>query len=166
MKKVAIYPGSFDPITNGHMSLIRRGLQIFDELIVAVAFNPNKKTLFTVEERVEMIREILKDTENVRVDHFEGLTVNYAKTQGSNVILRGLRATSDFEFEFQLALMNRRLARDIQSLFLMTDSKWFYLSSTIVKEAASFGGDIKGLVPHTVCERMKEKFKGRFTNNK
>jgi len=161
MTKIAVYPGTFDPMTNGHTSLIRRGLQIFDKLIVAVAINPGKKSLFTVEERVDMIREIHKDMDNVEVDSFEGLTVNYVKSRGSNVMLRGLRATSDFEFEFQLALMNRRLARDIQSLFLMTDSKWFFLSSSIVKEAASLGGDIKGLVPHIVCERLKEKFNDR-----
>lgn len=158
MTKVAVYPGSFDPITNGHLSLIRRGLQIFDKLVVAVAINPGKNPLFTVEERVEMIRLAMGETPNLEVDTFEGLTVEYVRNKGTNVILRGLRAMSDFEYEFQLALMNRRLDRSIQSLFLMTDYKWFYTSSTIIKEAASLGGDIRGLVPKIVCERVKEKF--------
>jgi pantetheine-phosphate adenylyltransferase len=157
--RTAIYPGTFDPMTNGHMSIINRGLQIFDKLIIAILYNPSKKPLFTIDERVVMINEVLEDTPNVEVDTFDGLLVEYAKLKDSNVILRGLRALSDFEYEFQLALMNRKLCRDVQSIFLMTDYKWFYISSTIVKEAASLGGDINGLVPDIVEQKLKEKFK-------
>jgi pantetheine-phosphate adenylyltransferase len=156
--KTAVYPGSFDPITNGHLSIIRRGLGIFDEVIVAVARNSEKKGLFTIPERMEMIRQVVSDMKNVRVDTFEGLLVDYVEGQKANVILRGIRALSDFDFEFQLALMNRKLNRRVQSLFLMTDYKWLYVSSTIIKEAASLGGDINGLVPPVVRERLAEKF--------
>ncbi len=158
MLKMAVYPGSFDPITNGHMSLIRRGLQIFDKIIIAVAKNPGKNALFDVDERVEMIKEALNHDNHVEVDTFDGLTVDYVKNRGANVILRGIRALSDFEFEFQLALMNRRLNSDIQSVFMMTDYRWFYISSTIIKEAASLGGNIDGLVPDVVRDRLKKKF--------
>lgn len=157
--RTAIYPGTFDPITNGHMSIINRGLQIFDKLIIAILHNPNKKPLFPIDERIVMINEVLEDTPNVEVDTFDGLLVDYAILKESNVILRGLRALSDFEYEFQLALMNRKLCRDVQSIFLMTDYKWFYISSTIVKEAASLGGDINGLVPDIVERKLKERFK-------
>jgi pantetheine-phosphate adenylyltransferase len=160
---VAIYPGSFDPITNGHLSILTRGLQIFEKIIVAVAQNPQKTNLFTVQERVDMIKEILPDEPNLEVETFDGLVVAYAEQRGAEVLLRGIRAMSDFEYEFQMALMNRRLNRDIQSVFLMTDYKWFYISSTIVKEAASLGGDISGLVPDLVCRRLKEKY-GRSLN--
>lgn len=158
MTTVAVYPGSFDPITNGHLSILTRGLQVFDRIIVAVARNPQKSSLFTEQERVDMIRDVLAGKQGVEIDTFDGLLVDYAKHRKAKVILRGIRAMSDFEYEFQLALMNRRLNRDIQSIFLMTDYKWFYISSTIVKEAASFGGDISGLVPDLVCERLKEKY--------
>ena len=158
-ERTAIYPGTFDPMTNGHMSIIKRGLEIFDKLIIAILYNPNKKPLFTIEERIAMINEVLGDTPNVEVDTFDGLLVDYAISKESNVILRGLRALSDFEYEFQLALMNRKLCRDVQSLFLMTDYKWFYISSTIVKEAVSLGGDINGLVPDIVEQKLKERFK-------
>ena len=157
--RTAIYPGTFDPMTNGHVSIINRGLQIFDKLIIAILYNSNKKPLFTIDERIAMINEVLEGTPNVEVDTFDGLLVEYAKLKESNVILRGLRALSDFEYEFQLALMNRKLCRDVQSIFLMTDYKWFYISSTIVKEAASLGGDINGLVPDIVERKLKEKFK-------
>jgi pantetheine-phosphate adenylyltransferase len=156
--KTAIYPGSFDPITNGHLSIIRRGLGIFDEVIVAVTRNPGKKGLFPLPERMEMIRQVMANIKNVRVDTFEGLLVDYAEAQKANVILRGIRALSDFDYEFQLALMNRKLNRRVQSLFLMTDYKWLYVSSTIIKEAASLGGDINGLVPPMVRERLADKF--------
>jgi pantetheine-phosphate adenylyltransferase len=157
---IAIYPGSFDPITNGHLSIITRGMRLFDRIIVAVAHNPQKKALFSVEERLDMIRKVVPHTaeDNVEVDHFQGLLVDYCRTRDASVILRGLRAMSDFEYEFQMALMNRRLDREIQSVFLMTDYKWFYISSTIVKEAAMFGGDISGLVPDMVCRKLKEKY--------
>ncbi len=159
MKKIAVYPGSFDPITNGHVDIIKRGLRIFDELIVLVAYNPNKKSLFSVEERIEMIEEVIRDCKNVRVDCFKGLLVEYVKGVGASVILRGLRALSDFEYEFQLALINRRLDRDVETVFLMTGYKWFYTSSTIINEAASLGGSVKGLVPEIVNQKMQEKYK-------
>ncbi len=156
--KVAIYPGTFDPLTNGHLSIIKRALKIFDKLVIAILINPNKTPLFTLEERILMLNEIFKDEVNVEVDSFNGLLIDYAVKKKSNIIVRGIRALSDFEYEFQMALMNRKLNRDIQSVFLMTDYKWFYISSTIVKEAALYGGDIKGLVPAIVCESLKKKF--------
>lgn len=156
--KRAVYPGSFDPITNGHISILRRGLEIFDEVIVAVAKNPAKKGVFTHAERMDMIQEVVGHIKGVRVDSFEGLLVDYVINQDANVILRGLRALSDFEYEFQLALMNRKLNRQVQSVFLMTDYKWFYVSSTIIREAASLGGQINGLVPMVVRNRLAEKF--------
>ncbi len=158
MTRIAVYPGSFDPITNGHLSLIHRSMHLFDELIVAVAINPDKSPLFTIEERLDMIREAVTGMDRVSVDSFQGLLVNYVAGKNSHVILRGIRALSDFEFEFQLALMNRRLSRDIQSIFLMTDYKWFYISSTIIKQAAQLGGAIDGLVPPNVCRKLREKF--------
>ncbi|MBA4422123.1 MAG: pantetheine-phosphate adenylyltransferase [Syntrophus sp. (in: bacteria)] len=158
MKKIAVYPGSFDPITNGHVDIIKRGLRMFDELIILIAYNPNKKTLFSVNERLAMIREVIKDCNNVRVDSFDGLLVDFVKGAGANVILRGLRALSDFEYEFQLALINRRLNREIETVFLMTGYKWFYTSSTIINEAASLGGSVKGLVPDIVNQKLLEKY--------
>jgi len=161
MKKIAVYPGSFDPITNGHVDIIKRGLRVFDELIVLIAYNPNKKTIFSLEERVQMIREVIRDFTNVRVDTFDGLLVEYVKVAGANVILRGLRALSDFEYEFQLALINRRLNRDVETVFLMTGYKWFYTSSTIINEAASLGGSVKGLVPEIVNQKLLEKYSSK-----
>ncbi|UCF73152.1 MAG: pantetheine-phosphate adenylyltransferase [Deltaproteobacteria bacterium] len=158
MGKMVIYPGSFDPITNGHLSILRRALTIFDSVTIAVASNPIKKTLFTLQERVEMIRESVKNDDNVSVESFTGLLVDYVGSKKTNIILRGLRALSDFEYEFQLSLMNRKLNRNIQTIFLMTDYKWFYTSSTIIKEAASLGGAINGLVPEIVCTKLKERF--------
>ena len=157
-EKVAVYPGTFDPITNGHLSIVNRALKIFDKLIIAILNNPQKEPLFSLEERIHMIRNLLKGKPNVDVDAFDGLLVDYVIQMKSNVILRGLRALSDFEYEFQMALMNRKLNRDVQSIFLMTDYKWFYTSSTIIKEAASLNGDISGLVPPIVCKKLKEKF--------
>lgn len=161
MKKIAVYPGSFDPITNGHVDIIKRGLGVFDELIVLIAYNPNKKTIFSLEERVEMIREVIRDFTNVRVDSFDGLLVEYVKVAGADVILRGLRALSDFEYEFQLALINRRLNRDVETIFLMTGYKWFYTSSTIINEAASLGGSVKGLVPEIVNQKLVERYSSK-----
>ena len=158
MKTIAVYPGSFDPITNGHVDIIKRGLRMFDELIILVAYNPNKKSLFSVRERVEMIGEVIRDFKNVRVDSFDGLLVDYVRDNGANVILRGLRALSDFEYEFQLALINRRLNREVETVFLMTGYKWFYTSSTIINEAASLGGSVKGLVPEIVNMKLQDKF--------
>jgi len=157
-EKTAIYPGTFDPITNGHLSILNRALKIFDKLIIAILNNPQKAPLFSLEERISMIEEILKLRPNVEIDSFDGLLVDYVIKKESNAIVRGLRALSDFEFEFQMALMNRKLNRKVQSVFLMTDYKWFYISSTIIKEAASLGGDISGLVPPLVCRKLKEKY--------
>jgi len=157
-EKVAIYPGTFDPITNGHLSVVNRALKIFDKLIIAVLINPAKTPLFTLEERIYMIKEAVQNGANIEVDSFDGLLVDYVVKKGSNVIVRGLRALSDFEYEFQTALMNRKLNREVQSIFLMTDYKWFYTSSTIIKEAASFDGDVSGLVPELVNQKLKQKF--------
>jgi pantetheine-phosphate adenylyltransferase len=156
--RVAVYPGTFDPITNGHISIISRALKIFDHLIVAILNNPKKAPLFNMEERFAMIKHVLKGTKNVELDSYNGLLVDYVIGKQTNVVVRGLRALSDFEYEFQMALMNRKLNRQVQSVFLMTDYKWFYISSTIVKEAASLGGDVSGLVPPVVCARLKEKY--------
>ncbi|MBU4258744.1 MAG: pantetheine-phosphate adenylyltransferase [Proteobacteria bacterium] len=158
MQKIAIYPGSFDPITNGHIDIVERGLKIFDKIIVAILRNPAKETLFTVEERKEMIETSLNKYSNIEVDIFDGLLVNYAKKRNADTILRGMRAVSDFEYEFQLALMNRKLNREIQTVFLMTGLRWIFTSSSIIKEAASFGGNINGMVPPVVSWKLKEKF--------
>jgi pantetheine-phosphate adenylyltransferase len=157
MKKIAVYPGSFDPITNGHVDIITRALRMFDELIIVVAYNPNKSSLFTVHERMDLVREVIKDN-HIRVDCTAGLLVDYVKNIGANVILRGLRAVSDFEYEFQMALINRRLNRDIETVFLMTGYQWFYTSSNLIKEAAGLGGSVKGLVPDIVNERLEQIF--------
>lgn len=158
MARVAIYPGSFDPITNGHMDLIERGLRIFDQIIVAIAVNPVKKPLFSIEERIDLIRHSINDHPRVRVDHFTGLLVDFVRQQDTNIILRGMRAITDFDYEFQLAMMNRRLAPEVETVFLMTDLKWVFISSSILKEAASLGGAIEGLVPDIVCRRLREKY--------
>ncbi len=157
MQRIAIYPGSFDPVTNGHLDIIKRGLKLFDRVIVAIMHNPAKESLFTVEERREMLKISLKSFSNIEIDTFNGLTVNYAAEKKAHAILRGMRAVSDFEYEFQLALMNRRLNREIQTVFLMTGLRWIYTSSSIIKEAAGFGGNINGMVPPIVNERLKEK---------
>lgn len=155
---VAIYPGTFDPITNGHLSIMHRALKIFDGLIITILINPKKVPLFSLEERISMIKEVLKDKPNIEVDSYDGLLVDYAVMKKCNVIVRGLRALSDFEYEFQLSLMNRKLNREVQTIFLMTDYKWFYTSSSIIKEAAGHGGDITGLVPSLICRKLKEKY--------
>ena len=157
--KTAICPGTFDPITNGHLDLIERGLRIFDEVIVAVALNPKKVPLFTLEERLRLIRETVKRYEHVRVEAFHVLLVDYAKSKGGVAIIRGLRAISDFEYELQMALMNRRLDMDIETVFMMPSEEYSFLTSTIVKEVASFGGSVKGLVPGVVERALEEKFR-------
>jgi pantetheine-phosphate adenylyltransferase len=157
-EKVAIYPGTFDPITNGHLSVVNRALKIFDKLVIAILTNPAKEPLFTLEERIYMIKEAVQNGAKIEVDTFDGLLVDYVVKKETNVIVRGLRALSDFEYEFQTALMNRKLNRDVQSIFLMTDYKWFYTSSTIIKEAARFNGDVSGLVPELVNQKLKQKF--------
>lgn len=159
MPDIAVYPGSFDPITNGHLDLIQRALRIFDHIIVAVATNAFKQSLFTIEERMEMIRESLKDYPQVTIDSFEGLLVNYAMRQKARAILRGLRAVTDFEYEFQLAMMNRRLEPEVETVFLMTGLRWVFLSSSILKEAAVHGGNIEGMVPEIVLQKLREKFR-------
>jgi pantetheine-phosphate adenylyltransferase len=157
-KITVIYPGTFDPLTNGHVSLIRRGCDIFGHLIVAVANDTPKNTLFTIDERVKMAQEVFEDQPNVEVEPFSGLLVDYVEHRGSAVILRGLRAVSDFEYEFQLALMNRKLKRNVQTLFLMTDYQWLFTSSTVVKGAAKLGGEVRGLVPPPVYKALRHKF--------
>ena len=157
-RSAAVFPGSFDPITNGHVNLIERALQVFDKLIVGVALNPSKTALFTVEERLDMIRIALKNDPRLMVASFSGLLVEFAKEQGASVIIRGLRALSDFEYEFQMTLMNRKLNRKVDTMFLMTGFKWFFTSSKIIKEAASLGGSVRGLVPEIVHQRLKEKY--------
>jgi pantetheine-phosphate adenylyltransferase len=162
--KIAIYPGSFDPITNGHIDIIKRGSRIFDEIIVLVAYNPNKSSLFTVEERCGFIREIFQGHPGIRVDCHDGLLIDYLKSSGASTILRGMRALSDFEYEFQMALMNRRQTKNVETVFLMSGFRWFYTSSKLIKEVASLGGSVKGLVPENVHQRLLEKF--HMTNNK
>jgi pantetheine-phosphate adenylyltransferase len=158
MPKVAIYPGSFDPVTNGHIDIIERGLKLFDKVIVSILYNPNKEYLFSLEERLEMLRDCTKNYKNIEIDSFDGLLVDYAASRKAHAILRGLRALSDFEYEFQMALMNRRLNRDVQTVFLMTGLRWIYTSSSIIKEAVQFGGNIEGMVPPLVKKKLKEKF--------
>ncbi len=159
MKRIAIYPGSFDPVTNGHLDIVRRGRILFDEIIVAILHNPGKTALFTVEERLDMLKETMKDIPGVSFDTFGGLLVDYAHEQGAHAILRGMRAVSDFEYEFQLALMNRKLNRDIQTVFLMTGLRWIFTSSSIIKEAAQFGGDVSDMVPPIVNKKIIEKYR-------
>lgn len=153
----AVYPGSFDPLTNGHLDIILRAARQFDELIVAVVTNPNKNSMFSIEERVDMICEATKHIENVRVDHFSGLLVRYMEKVDSRIIVKGLRAVSDFEYEFQMALMNRKLSPEVETLFMMTHNRYSYLSSSLVKEVARLGGCISGLVPPYVERRLLEK---------
>lgn len=155
---IAIYPGSFDPITNGHLDIIDRGSKIYDKLIVAVLVNVDKKCLFSIDERVELIKRVTKDLDNVEVLSFEGLLVDFAKLHNSKVILKGLRTMSDFEYEFQMALMNSKLNPDIETVFMMTSSAYSYVSSSSVKQVAKFGGSINGLVPEELIEEVMDKF--------
>jgi pantetheine-phosphate adenylyltransferase len=157
-KRIAIYPGSFDPLTNGHIDIIERALDIFDQVIVAILHNPSKKALFTMEERVEMIKQSFNGEKCVMVDAFGGLLVDYAKMKNATAIIRGMRAISDFENEFQMALMNRKLNKEVQSVFLMTGLRWIFTSSSIIKEAVQFGGDISDMVPEPVNLKLMEKF--------
>ncbi|MBI5543408.1 MAG: pantetheine-phosphate adenylyltransferase [Deltaproteobacteria bacterium] len=153
-----IYPGSFDPLTNGHLSLINRALRMFDHVTVAITHNPKKTPLFSVEERVELIREAVKNDPRVEIDAFEGLLVDYARRRKEHLILRGLRAVSDFEYEFQMANMNRTLDADIETVFVMTGEDYYYISSQIVREVAALGGDVSSLVPPNVLRKLKERF--------
>lgn len=157
-KSIAVYPGSFDPLTCGHMSIIERGLRVFDTVVVAIAINPRKNPLFSTEERLKMIREACPDEDRVKVDTFEGLLVQYVETKGARVILRGLRAVSDFEYELQMANMNRKLNDEIETMFMMTEETHFYISSSMIKEVARFGGAVGEHVPPHVEAALKEKF--------
>jgi pantetheine-phosphate adenylyltransferase len=159
MERIAIYPGTFDPITNGHIDVVQRSLNIFDKVIMAVSNNPEKKPLFTLEERIEMIKEAIGNWERFEVDSFQGLLVNYAIQRKATTIIRGIRAVSDFEYEFQMALMNRRLNPSVETVFMMPNDEYSFLSSRIVKEVISLGGSVKGLVPEIVEKKLQEKFK-------
>lgn len=156
----AVVPGSFDPITNGHLDIVERACRIFDTVVVTVFYNSAKQPCFTVDERVEMIQQVTKHLPNVTVDSWEGLLVDYARRQGARAVVRGLRATLDFEYEFQMGLMNKKLAPDLETLFLMTSGKYLYLSSSIVKEMAMYGAPLTGLVPEQVAQRLRAKFSG------
>ena len=158
--KTAVYPGTFDPATNGHIDVIERAAKLFDRLYVVVGDNPQKATTFTAEERMEMLKEALKKYDNkITIEHFDGLLLNYVKKKKSNVIIRGLRAISDFEFEFSRALTNRELENEIETIFIMTKDDYAFLSSSIVKEIAMFQGAVKGFVPEAVEKKLREKFK-------
>ncbi|UCD70631.1 MAG: pantetheine-phosphate adenylyltransferase [Syntrophobacterales bacterium] len=161
MGKIAVYPGSFDPITYGHIDIIERGLEIFDGVIVAIADNAQKKNLFTIDERVEMAKIALREMPDVVVENFSSLLVDYVEKTNAGVILRGLRATSDFEYEFHMAHMNKTLNKRLDTLFMMTGRDYFFISSRTIKEVASLGGDVNGLVPEIVVEHLRKKFKIR-----
>lgn len=157
--RTAVYPGTFDPVTNGHMDIIERALKLFDRLYVVVGENPQKAATFTAEERMLMLKNALKKHDGrIAVEHFNGLLLDYVKKKKSNVIVRGLRAISDFEYEFQRAQFNREFAKDIETIFIMTKDDYAFLSSSIIKEIAMFGGSVKGFVPEIVEKKLKEKF--------
>jgi pantetheine-phosphate adenylyltransferase len=157
MSTLAVYPGSFDPLTNGHVDIISRGARLFDRIIVAVLANAEKSPLFTIEERVEIARSVFSDQRNVEIDTFDGLLVDYVARRQAQVIVRGLRAVSDFEFEFQMALMNQRLSPEIETVFMMPSEKYTFISSRLIKEVFSLGGQIRGLVPEMVEARLRDK---------
>ena len=157
MSVKALYPGTFDPPTNGHLDLIQRGARLFDHLIVSILNNPVKDPLFTVEERAEMLRESISDMSNVSVATFDGLMVDFARQQGAKAVLRGIRAISDYEYEFQMALMNRRLAPEIETVFLQPAGRYSFVSSRMLKQVFAFGGDITGLVPPEVLKRLRDR---------
>ncbi|MCX6345833.1 MAG: pantetheine-phosphate adenylyltransferase [Armatimonadetes bacterium] len=157
----AIYPGSFDPVTNGHLDIIERAASLFGELVVAIAVNPEKKALFEVPERLEFLRKACGHLDNVQVDYFSGLTVDYAKVQNARIIIKGLRAISDFELEFQQALMNKRLNNEIETLFIMTSPEHLFLSSSLIKDVVGWGASPDGLVPKVVEEQLLKKLRNR-----
>ncbi|WP_461204463.1 pantetheine-phosphate adenylyltransferase [Clostridium sp. DL1XJH146] len=159
--KTAVYPGSFDPITEGHLDIIRRSSRIFDKLIVLVLINPEKKSLFDIYERKELIEKVTHDLGNVEVETFEGLLVHYMKEKEADVIIKGLRAVTDFEYEFQMSLMNRKLSPTIETFFMMTSAKYSYLSSSAVKQVAMFGGDLKDLIPEKIINDVINKIKSK-----
>jgi len=156
---IAVYPGSFDPVTNGHLDVIKRAAKVFDKLIVAVLVNPSKTPMFSLEERVEMLKEVTADIENVEIDSFSGLLIEYLEKVNSKIIVKGLRMVSDFEYEFQMALINKKLNPEVETIFFMTSNKYGYLSSSIVKEVARFGGCLSDLVPDSVIEKILRKIK-------
>lgn len=161
MKKItALYPGTFDPITNGHLDIIKRASKLFDKVIVTIAVNSSKKQLFSKEERKDMILKCVKSFKNVSVDTFDGLIVDYARKKNASVLIRGMRAVSDFEYEFQMSLINSKLNKDITTIFMMPNEKYTYLNSSIVRELSSFKGNISDFVPKYVQKKLKEKFKG------
>jgi len=157
MPTLAVYPGSFDPLTNGHVDIIARGARLFDRIIVAIAVNAEKAPLFTMDERVEIARAVFKDQPTVEIEAFDGLLVDYVARRRADVIVRGLRAVSDFEFEFQMALMNRRLNGKIETVFMMPAEQYSYISSRLIKEVFKLGGRVNGLVPELVEQRLREK---------
>jgi len=157
-KRIAVYPGTFDPVTNGHIDIMRRGLAVFDHVVVAIAENMRKQPLFTTGERIQMIMEAMGHDERLEVDAFRGLLIDYVQQRGAHVILRGLRALADFEYEFQFALMNKRLAPQVETVFMMTSEEAFFVSSSLVKEVASFGGDVVGTVPDGVLRALAARF--------
>lgn len=159
MTNIAVYPGTFDPITNGHLDLIHRALEFVDELIIAILVNSDKNPLFTVKERIDLIRRVMPKNPRVKIDEFDGLLVDYAAKKGARMLLRGLRAVSDFDYEFQMALMNRRLAAQIETVFLVPAEQYSYVSSRLVKEIAFLGGNVGGLVPPEVERSMAERFR-------
>lgn len=156
---IAVYPGTFDPITNGHVDIIKRALQLFDQIIIVIAINVQKQPLFTLEERIEMINDCFSNSsDRIKIDTTDGLIVDYAMKKGAKAIVRGLRAVSDFDYEFQLALMNRKLERKVETVFLMTGFRWIFISSSIIKDAAKHNGDVSGVVPAHVKAALKKKF--------
>jgi len=157
----ALYPGTFDPVTNGHLDIIDRALELFDGLVVAVAENPQKKPLFSLAERAEFLRKLLAGKPAIEITSFEGLTAHLAKEKNVTAIVRGLRAVSDFEYEFQIAVMNRRLAPEVETVFLMPSEKYTYLSSTVIKDVFSHGGDVSAFVPPVILEALKKKFNNK-----
>src|SRR5437899_8894315 len=165
MSTLAVYPGSFDPLTNGHVDIIARGARLFDRIIVAILMNAEKEPLFSTDERVEIARAVFKSHANVEIDTFNGLLVDYVERRHAQVIVRGLRAVSDFEFEFQMALMNRRLNGKIETVFMMPAEQYSYISSRLIKEVFSLGGRVHGLVPDTVEERLRQKVAGLGAKN-
>ena len=156
MKRIALYPGSFDPVTNGHVDIVERGLRLADEVIVAVARNVSKRALLAVDERIALAEEVFRGEARVRVETFEGLLVDHARAVGASLLLRGLRAVADFEYEYQMANMNRHLKPDVETVFLMASPDNFYVSSRLVKEVSALGGDVRGLVPDAVALRLRE----------
>jgi pantetheine-phosphate adenylyltransferase len=160
-KRVAVYPASFDPITNGHVDLIRRGGLLFDEIIVAVAKNTAKSGLFTLDERLEMIKHAVKDQKGVETDVIDGLLVDYMRRRGARIVIRGLRVLADFEYEFEMTLMNSHMYPDLETVFLITDARWLYVSSSRLREIAGFGGDVTEFVPELVARRLCERLRER-----